>query len=215
MEAWSLCVSRVKSRRRRTDDEWVRGTSSGTAAKFERNDPEAGFSLIELLVVMVLMSIVMTLVFGAGRQLWFRRSLTSARGDVTFALKGLQQKTVAESNPLVYGARLRPNATQFTTYRYDPLVTSGDPCVPTGTQEFSAGVEVATSEFEVYRVGGLSTGPDVASLCDGGAPQTYVFFFARGEATAGRVVLRQPRVSSSNTATIDVFGLTGRVEASD
>ena len=173
---------------------------------------EWGFTLVELLTVLMLMAIFMTFAFGAGRQLWFRRSLTSARGDVSFQLKGLQQKTVAESNPLVYGARLRPGDSEFRTYRYNPLSTT-NPCVRTGTFRFSAGVEVDSSEFEVYRVGGLSTGTPVSSLCDGGASENYVFFFARGSATAGEVVLRQPRVDSASTETVEVFGLTGRVEA--
>lgn len=85
--------------------------------------------------------------------------------------------------------------------------------MPTGTYDFSAGVEIKDATFQIYRVGGGASGPEVAKLCDpGGDPKTFVFFFARGSGTDGEVVLRQPRVQTSRERTVEVLGLTGRVE---
>lgn len=174
------------------------------------NRAERGFTLVELLATLLLMSILAAFAVGAGRNFWWRQALNSSEGDVAFALRALQQQAVAESNPLVYGARFSQNSSSFETYRYNPL--SGT-CVSTGERDLSAGVLVADAEFDVYNIPSTST--PVSTLCPGpSTPERYVFFFARGSATDGEVRLRQPKVSAPNTRTVEVIGLTGRVETS-
>lgn len=174
------------------------------------NSRQHGFTLVELLATLLLMSILAAFAVGAGRNFWWRQALGSSEGDVAFALRALQQQAVAESNPLVYGARFSQNASSFETYRYNPL--SGN-CVSTGVRDLGAGVVVDDADFDVYNIPSTST--PVSTLCPGpSSPQRYVFFFARGSATDGEIRLRQPRVSTPNTRTVEVIGLTGRVETS-
>ena len=177
------------------------------SARF-RTGEQGGFTLVELLTTMLLVGVLATFAVGAGRQFWLRRSLVAAQNDVVVTLREMQQRSVAESHPLVYGVRFQPNATGFRIYRYNPLTGT---CTGQDEREFTSGVIVHEVDFGPLNQ--TSSGAPVSALCGGGDPESYVFFFARGTSTGGFVELRQPAVDTADIRRIEVGEVTGRVEA--
>ena len=87
-------------------------------------DREGGFSLIELLSAIVLLGILFTLGAFALKNFWMRRSLDGSTKQVTAQLRQMQQRAVAESHPLIYGAGFTEGSTTYTLLKYDPASTS-------------------------------------------------------------------------------------------
>lgn len=172
---------------------------------------QAGFTLVELLTTFMLLTIAVTLTATALRHYWFVQSLEGGKDEVVTQLRGLQQRVISETFPLVYGARFTPDRSSWQHVQYDP-----DSTPPRCTKvqdgdldggEFSGDVRIQSANFAPY----VSGGTNVSQLCrQGNANAEVVFFFARGTATAGRLTLVQPRLG--RTKTVCVAGTTGRVD---
>ena len=172
---------------------------------------ESGFTLIELLVVIMITSVLLTLGAFAVRQYWLVSAADTAAEEVVAELRGLQQRTAAESHPMVYGAWFREDVPtdQWGTLGYDPKDTStssDDVCTQLGSpQRFGDGVIVASASFD-------PAGGTIESECAAAAPDgaSLVFFYARGSATEGEIQLDHTAIS--DPLRITVSGTTGRVE---
>jgi prepilin-type N-terminal cleavage/methylation domain-containing protein len=163
---------------------------------------QEGFTLIELLVAMALSAILMTLGAMALRTYWWNRSLTGGADQIVTQVRELQERVVAETHPLVYGARFTPSDETWGLVRYDPEAGT---CTQYSTLSLDAAVYVSAVEFDAD--------PEVTGFCRsalGSATDQFVFFYARGNATRGSVTLRHDGLGRSETIT--VAGVTGRAE---
>jgi prepilin-type N-terminal cleavage/methylation domain-containing protein len=168
---------------------------------------EDGFTLIELLVAMSLAGILMALSAGALRNYWLTQALNGATEDVISQLRQVQQRTDAESHPLVYGVRFEVGSSNWAIVKYDPksaTTASDDTCTPDSARVFADGVVVSTASFDAPSLIDKSKCPE--------ADEEFAFFYARGTATEGSVTLRQ--LSTGKTRTVSVLPLTGRVRSS-
>jgi len=168
---------------------------------------ESGFSLIELLTVMTLTAVLVTLGAFAIRHFWFVRSLEGGADEVVTQLRRLQQRVGAASNPLVYGARFTDGSSSWQLVEYHIIDDTCELISETGFDrnlEFDASVRVRSAVFAEY--------PAATDQCLGLTPEAddVVFFFARGSATRGNIVIEQPILD--RTAQICVGDITGRVE---
>jgi prepilin-type N-terminal cleavage/methylation domain-containing protein len=172
---------------------------------------EAGFTLIEMLVAMALSAILLTLGASALRNYWFVRSLHGAQDQTVTQLRDLQARVVSESHPLVFGLRFAPGQSRYAIVEYRPATTSSptEKCTETG-QSFNSGVVVKSATF--------SAASGITAFCKGVIPgaatSQFVFFFARGTATEGNLVLEQPQLAGKSVK-VTVKPITGRVEAVD
>lgn len=169
---------------------------------------EGGFSLIELMTTILIASLLMGLGAWSFRGYWHRRSLDSSAKGVTGQLRQLHQRAVAESHPLIYGARFTEGRDEYTLFKYNPT-DSVSPCTQLNTVDLVGGVETASGTS-------FTTSPyiDLSDCSVTGGTDHFVFFFARGTATDGTLVLTHEQLpDASDTATIRVTQLTGRVES--
>jgi prepilin-type N-terminal cleavage/methylation domain-containing protein len=172
--------------------------------RFARLRSESGFTLVELLFTTALAAILFTVGALALRTYWMRRGLDSSAKSVTAQLRQLQQRAVAESHPLIYGARFTEGSTTYTTFKYNPA-DSVSPCTKVNTLSFEAHVEAAVGTS-------FTASPyiDLTKCEASGGTDHFVFFFARGTATDGTLTLTQDSLADSKS--ISVTNLTGRVE---
>jgi prepilin-type N-terminal cleavage/methylation domain-containing protein len=172
-------------------------------------DREGGFSLVELLVAMMLLGIMLTLSVFALRTFWLRRALDGSTKQATAQLRQLQQRAVAESHPLVYGARFTEDSDTYTLLKYNPADPTPPRCTEMNTLTLEDGVEVAAGTS-------FASSPYISSSQCGtvGTGDHFVFFFARGTATGGTLKLTHEGLvgTSRDTTMISVTNLTGRVE---
>jgi prepilin-type N-terminal cleavage/methylation domain-containing protein len=172
-------------------------------------DRQGGFSLVELLFAMMLLGIMLTLTASALKTFWIRRALDGSTKQVTAQLRQLQQRAVAESHPLVYGARFTEGSDSYTLLRYNPSNPTPPVCTQMNTLTLEDGVEVAEgTSFTASPYTPLSECGTV------GSDDHFVFFFARGTATGGSLKLTHEGLAETtkSTTTISVTNLTGRVE---
>lgn len=173
---------------------------------------ERGFSLIEILAVIALSAILLTLGAGALRHYWLVHTLDAATDEVVTQLRQVQERTVSESHPLVFGVRFRDGSSQWDVVKYDPAGSGS--CTREQQNTFdngvlSAGVQVIGPRFPMD-----PTRPELVSCkAQSWAASTdeFVFFYARGNAVEGDLTLRQPALGPTRDETVDVFGITGRV----
>lgn len=190
---------------------------------------EDGFTLIELLSVVALMAILFTLGAFALRNFWLVRALESGQDEVTSELRRLQQRAVAETHPLVYGARFPKGGNDSVKRLYglvrfdanDLAVAGDDTCEEFNTLGLPDGVQVHPAAV----ASGIGTGfanDAVTQVCrsnitgvTAGNPSndSFVFFFARGNATGGQVTLVQTALEDQRRRTVCVASTTGRVDA--
>ena len=171
---------------------------------------QTGFTLIEVLVVLAITSTLLTLGAAAVRHYWFQNAIEGAAEEVQSELRLLQQKTVADSHPMVYGAWFKTGSgsDQWGVLKFDPKDTStssDDECTQLGgPRKFGTGIEVSAVDFDP------PTG--IGTVCDTTAPSgsEEVFFYARGTATAGQLTLFHPQTGRSIDVTVSE--MTGRVE---
>jgi len=180
---------------------------------------EHGFTLVELLATLALVSVLLTLGVTALRYFWLGQTLTRERDQIFSNLRGIQQQVVSESNPFVFGAWLKEStpttddgSDQWGTFRYSP----GSPatCTSTGLHRMGGGVHVTSASFDDTLATG-AVGPMETACLDqipaaAGADE-FIFFLARGMATSGCVTLRQHNRDMDDVA-VAVSALTGRVE---
>lgn len=168
---------------------------------------ERGFTLIELMSVVALLTILMTLGAAALRNFWFVQSLVSAQDEVTSQLKELQEEAVAATDPVVKGAWFEEGSSDWGLVEYDPALGG---CESIASRELGSGVVVSEVEFD-DEASGVDVG-DAVAACNGEVAQAddFVFFLARGTATPGSVFVFQNNVNR-DPQEIEVLGLTGRV----
>jgi prepilin-type N-terminal cleavage/methylation domain-containing protein len=168
------------------------------------SERERGFTLVELLTAMALLSIVATLGAVALRNYWFNQALVRSEASVVSELRNLQDSSVSQSNPISYGARFRPGSNQWGLLRFNGA-TSPNTCTQT-TRSFRTGVYVQAVDF--------ADAPVLTSVCrtaTGNNPQDeFVFFFPRGTATGGQLTLKSRRLGD-RSRTIEVTPITGKV----
>ena len=193
---------------------------------------ERGFSLIELLTVLLLTAILATLGGFAIRHFWFVRALEGGKNEMITQLRRQQQRVIAETHPLVYGVRYPKGGSQtvrssFYLVRFDGnnLATeTDDTCTQYQAVGLGTGMQIKSANTRAEGVG-FADAAYVTDFCrinledssgssvPGSANDHYGFFFARGTATPGEVTLEQRHLG--RTETICVSGLTGRVYVED
>lgn len=169
---------------------------------------QEGFTLIEMLATLALTGILLGLSVPALRHFWLTRALEGGADQVVSQLRQLQEDAISQSHPRVFGARFRPNSSEWELIQYDPTGGgSGTPsCTVEGTRTFNTGVQVSSVDF--------GTAPtDVVTTCALQAGEEVALFYARGTATAGSLTLVQPALAG-RTRTVTVTPLTGRVTKS-
>lgn len=168
-----------------------------------------GYTLIEVLIVMSLLSVIVTLGASAFQRYGHRQSLEAGTDRIVGELRGLQQRVVSESNPLVYGARIVPDSGSLQLIRYNPTAAAGSRCSITETVALSGGLMSYPVTLRNPSFTAIEPTPTCTTELGAGS---YVFFFARGTATAGSVEVFQPNMSASETITVG--SLTSRVSRS-
>lgn len=174
---------------------------------------QEGFTLIELMVAMGLAAILLTLSASTVRNFWLERSLEASVDETVTQLRQTQSRATGESHPLIYGIRFRANSNAYSIVRFNPLdqtTVVDDVCEEAGNRTFEDGVVVHAVAFD----DGAS---DLMSACSTAASgyatgDDFVFFYARGSATAGTLSLRHS--TTGDIKTIGVLPLTGRVTRS-
>jgi prepilin-type N-terminal cleavage/methylation domain-containing protein len=183
---------------------------------------EQGFTMVELMVTIGLAAILFTLSAGAVQNYARVQSLDGAVDEVITQLRLAQQKTISESNPVIYGVRFRDGSGAWDLIRFDPVGTgtADDVCTVEDSIDLSTGVfprvvRVKNPTFPISET--PSTPPELAECRTApGAQATdaFVFFYARGNATQGSLTLHHPNLGSSRDRTVNVVGITGRVAGS-
>lgn len=142
-----------------------------------------GFTFIELLVVMAVMSIIFMISFLGFQNLRNSAALRAAGTEVYGALTSAREKTLASQEDSVYGVRIASTSvTRFAGVSYS--TTS------------------PTNSTYVFESGVTATGTLVANRTD------VVFRRLTGEATAtGTVYLRNVEGTGTTTIRIDMSGL--------
>lgn len=178
------------------------------AARGRELRDERGFTLIESLVAMALISLLVSLSAMALRNFWFVEAVDRATGELTSLLKRTQQRVVAETHPLVYGAWFDEGSSDWGIVKFDPKAidnSADDVCTQEDPKVMADGVKVTSITGD--------TTSEAALECLTAVPEaTFVFFYARGTATEATITIGKD--DSSSTGTIDVSPLTGRVERS-
>lgn len=167
---------------------------------------EDGFTLSELLIVMLVMSIVLTLGAYSFRRYWQTRSLHGSVDQVATELRGEQQRATSESHPWIWGAWFKQGTSRWGVVRAN---ASTGACQVKDRRTLSTGVVVSSVSFADVTTPALSSA--CATAAESGAE--VVLFFARGTATEGTVSLSHPEVSGGAAKTITVSPITGRVTA--
>ena len=173
---------------------------------------EAGFTLTELMVVMLLAVILVTLGAFSVRQYWLKRSLQGAQDQVVAQMRQVQQRSMAETYPLVYGIRFQKGTSNWGIVRYNASIQT---CQAVNNLVMSDGVQFTNDAETDF--------PDVTTAttaCRNAAPSStayeIVFFYPKGTANAATggstVKLTQPALPESNKVTVSP--LTGKVTRS-
>ena len=172
---------------------------------------ESGFTLVELLVGMMLLVVLFTLGAFALRQFWLNHSLHGARSEIVSQLRQIQQQSVSESHPLVYGARFRVGSSTYGIVKFNPhdtSTTTDDTCTESRTVTMGSNVKVSAASF--------TDASGITSLCrsqiSGASSDQFVFFYARGTATEGNLTLELPALPG-RTLSLGVTPITGRVSS--
>lgn len=167
---------------------------------------EDGFTLSELLVACLIMSILLGLGAYSLRRYWQTRALHGGLDEVATELRAEQQKASSESHPWVWGAWFQPGTSRWGVVRGN---ASTGACTVTSRRTLSTGVTVSSASFADVTTPALSA--TCAAAAESGSE--VVLFFARGTATEGSVGLSHPEVGGGSARTITVSPITGRVTA--
>lgn len=172
---------------------------------------ERGFTILELVAAMAILSLVLTTGSVAFRHYWLTHSLESAQGDVATQLRQIQARVGSESHPYIYGARFTPGSSTWSVVKYDQgldrLSTADDSCAALGgtnTLPATHAVGSPSSSFAAPQ------GVDLSKCGGAHATDLFVMFYAKGTSTGGRLTLRSPALGK--TREIKVSSLTSRVE---
>ena len=175
---------------------------------------EAGFTIIEMTVVAALTLTLLAIGVGALRSFWLERSLTGAQDQVVTQMREVQERSVAESYPTVYGIRFLKGTSSFGVVRYN---SANQTCQSVNNQTFGDGVKVVNDvDTDFPDVTTLTAACRTATPLPAGATTAnyeVVFFYPKGStnatSTIGSVKLDQPAMG--RTKEVTVSPLTGRV----
>lgn len=172
---------------------------------------ESGFTILELVAVMTLLSLVLTLGAGGFRHYWLLHSLEGAQGDVATQLRQIQARVASESHPYIYGARFTPGSTSWAVVKYNQgtnrLSTDDDSCAVEGGTRAMPGVQTVAAPASAFAA---PQGVDLSKCGGAHGTDVFVMFYAKGTATGGKLTLRSPALD--RTREIHVSSLTSRVE---
>ena len=171
---------------------------------------EEGFTLLELMVVALVTTILLTIGSVALRHYWLVRALSGAQDQVATQLRGAQQQSMSESHPWVFGARFQKGSSSWGVVRYN--VTTGA-CSVVSSLSFDGNVVIVDdAQTDFPDVTGATTACRNATP-GASANHEVVFFYARGNSSAsstvGSVKLVQPTIN--RTERVTVSPITGRV----
>lgn len=165
---------------------------------------EHGFTLFELLVAMLVMSLVLGLGAYSLRRYWQTRALQGSVEEIVTELRGEQQKASSESHPWVWGAWFKQGTPRWGVVRANAATGT---CEVKSNRTLSTGVTISAVSFADVTTRTLSA--NCAAAAEPGAE--VVLFFARGSATEGSISLAHPEVAAGSPRTIAVSPITGRV----
>ena len=176
-------------------------------------DPEAGFTIMELMVVMLIGSILVTLGAFAVRQFWQKRSLQGAQDQVAVQMRQVQQRSMAETYPIVYGIRFQKGTSNWGVVRYNASTLA---CQAVNNLKMGDGVQfqAAGTDFPDVPTGTGATSTACRNAAPASADYEVVFFYPKGSASAAAagstVTLLQPGLPETKVLT--VLPNTGRVQ---
>lgn len=170
---------------------------------------EAGFTVIELAVVAALTTVLLSLGAVAVRHFWLVRSLQGAEDQVVAQMRQVQQRSMAETYPIIYGLRFEKNTSNWGIVRYNAASAT---CTAVSTLRLGDGVIFVNDAETDF--------PDVTTAtaaCRNAAPSSasyeIVFFYPKGSTNAtsaiGTVKVKQPALGT--TEKVQVSPLTGKV----
>ena len=170
---------------------------------------EGGFTVIELAVVAALATVLLSIGAVAVRHFWLVRSIKGAQDQVVSQMRQTQQRSAAETYPIIYGLRFQKGTSTWGVVRYNASSTT---CAAVNTRTLPDGVQFVNDADTDF--------PDVTTAttaCRNAAPASanyeVVFFYPKGSTNAtsaiGSVKLIQPALN--RTAKVTVSNLTGRV----
>jgi prepilin-type N-terminal cleavage/methylation domain-containing protein len=151
---------------------------------------DAGFTMIELLVTMMLLGIVSAMAVGPWRAYEEARAHQNTARVVAGAMRNAQVAAVAES------------------VRYRVAITGGGKAVTV----YRSPVTGAETAKKVVQVAGSRIGLTGASFTTTAGEGASAYFYPRGSASAGRLKVTRP---GHDDKQIRVEGLTGRVTVND
>ncbi len=150
---------------------------------------EAGFTLIELSVAMVLLGILMATAAPAWNTYQANQQRVSASQEVVSVLRAAQIRATAEET--TYRVNVDATANTLTVFRFDG----------------STYIQRSISKLE----GDALLLQQVAFTDKNGASTSSAYFYARGTASPGKVVVALEGRSKQHVITVE--GLTGRVSS--
>jgi prepilin-type N-terminal cleavage/methylation domain-containing protein len=172
------------------------------------DESEAGFTLVELLWVMAIAGVLLTLGAFAVRQFWMVRSLQGAQDMMVTQLRQVQQRSVSESYPKVYGVAVLPNDDDFSVVRGNATDNS---CVVVNRQVLDGGVKF-TSNSNLGTISAMTTN---CRTTLGNAAYVMAFMYPKGSSSVGstaatqKIEMTQPGIN--RTKALQISPLTGRV----
>jgi len=165
---------------------------------------EEGFTLTELLVAMLVMSLVLGLAAYALRRHWQTRALHAGVDEIVSELRTEQQEASTATHPWIYGAWFKPGTGRWGTLRTHANTGT---CQVLSSRTLGTGVQITTAAFDDVLTQSLT-----AKCVTATEPGTEIaLFFARGTATGGTVALSHPEVSAGAVKTVRVYPVTGKV----
>jgi prepilin-type N-terminal cleavage/methylation domain-containing protein len=167
---------------------------------------EDGFTLSELLVACLVMSIVLGLGAYSLRRYWQTRSLHASVDEVVTELRSEQQRASSESHPWVWGTWFKVGTPDWGVVRAN---ASTGTCEVRSRRALPTGVTFSSVSFADVTSPALSAA--CAAEADPESGAEVALFFARGSATEGSVSLSHPEVGGGSARTITVSPITGRV----
>ena len=171
---------------------------------------ERGFTVLELVTVVALVSVLLTVSAGAFRHYYLVHSLESAQGDVTSQLRQIQARAASESHPFIYGARFTPGSATWSLVKYnqgtDRLTTNDDSCEQVGAPRKLPATEAVGPPASSFAA---PQGVNLAKCGGAHATDLFVMFYAKGTSTGGSLTLRSPALG--RTRKVTVSSLTSRV----
>lgn len=166
---------------------------------------EDGFTLSELLVAMLIMSMVLGLGAYSLRRYWQTRALHGAVDELVSELRSEQQDASTATHPWVFGAWFQAGTPRWGVVKANSLTGA---CQVVSRRTLGTGVQISTAAFDDVATNNLTA--NCTTAAESGAE--VVFFFARGTATGGTVTLSHPEVSAGALKTVRVYPVTGKVE---